>query len=368
MGRTRWAGVIAAAALAGVCVPSPAVACSLLVVCSSPAPAPTATPPPQSAPPVSTPPARPATSPHTERAGPRAQSRVASYQPVTGALRQNVISGIRTNERIFALTLDDGWHPDPRILELIAAWHLHGTAFLVGQVAEANPVFVHRLVALGWEVCSHTYDHKLLTNLSASAVEREIARGRQLVDAAAGTHCPYFRPPGGAVDATVVRVATHLGLKVILWNTSLSDITRPGEDPRIQVAIAMRYLRPGSILLGHWGAVNSYVVLKSVLTAAFAKGYSVGDVTTLLAHGHGQTTSDIPAAVAATPKSPPKHSTLSDAIAARLERTAAWARALWRTHGRLEEAIRLGGFALAWIVVFDWLAARRRQPAFGQDG
>ena len=200
--------------------------------------------------------------------------------PAYGSRR--VTRRVETDQHIIALTLDDGYHPDPRVLDLIQTWGLRGTAFVVGQVARDNPQLVRRLAALGWEVCSHTWNHRNLTGLSDYEIYREMSRAKQEIDQLSGQHCPYFRPPYGAVDSRVILTANKLGLKIINWDSSLSDSTTPGTDPKIQINLAFQYLRPGSILLGHFGAVNSYEVLKEVLTGTLAAGYRVGTVTELL--------------------------------------------------------------------------------------
>ncbi len=205
--------------------------------------------------------------------------------PTYGYSSRRVTRRVETDQRIIALTLDDGFHVDTRMLDLVQTWGLRGTAFIVGTVARDNPEFIHRLVDLGWEVCSHTWDHKNLTTLSDYEIYREMSRGMKKVNEVSGQHCPYFRPPYGAVDSRVVATADNLGLKIINWDASLSDSTKPGADPQVQIDLAFKYLRPGSILLGHWGAVNSYEVLKAVLTGTLGAGFRVGTVTELLQAG-----------------------------------------------------------------------------------
>lgn len=184
--------------------------------------------------------------------------------------------------KTIALTLDDGYGADPKLLDLIDDWQLRGTAFIVGAVADRNPALIRRLVASGWEVCSHTYTHKTLTGSSAEAVRAEISKGVEAVARIAGRRCPYFRPPGGAVNDTVVRVAREMGLTLVNWNASISDSTPASTPPSVQVGIALKTIQPGGILLGHFGGTHSYVVLKEVLTTIFAQGYRVGSVTDLL--------------------------------------------------------------------------------------
>ena len=226
------------------------------------------------------------TSTGTSTAAPGSQtSSGTESRPAPVYSSHRVTRRVNTDQRVIALTLDDGFHLDTRILDLVQTWGLRGTAFIVGTVARDNPEFVHRLVDIGWEVCSHTWDHKNLTTLSDYQIYREMYRGMHEVNAVSGQHCPYFRPPYGAVDSRVIATADNLGLKIINWDASLSDSTKPGTDPRIQIDLAFKYLRPGSILLGHWGAVNSYEVLKAVLTGTLGAGYQVGTVTELLEAG-----------------------------------------------------------------------------------
>jgi peptidoglycan/xylan/chitin deacetylase (PgdA/CDA1 family) len=239
-----------------------------------------------------------------------AESRPA---PVYGYSSRKVIRRVNTDEKIVALTLDDGYHLDPRILDLVETWGIRGTAFLVGQVAHDHPEFVRRLVDIGWEVCSHTYNHPKLTSIGDYQMYREISRASKTVNDISGQLCSYFRPPYGAVDGRVVSTADNLGLRIINWDSSISDSTKPGADPRVQEAIAYKYVRPGSILLGHWGAVNSYEVLKNVLTSLLGAGYHVGTVTDLLRAGGYSVAS--PAATDAAPVQPAVASAAPDATA-----------------------------------------------------
>ena len=56
-----------------------------------------------------------------------------------GVARSRVRSRVDSDQRAIALTLDDGYRPDPRILELIGSYGVHGTAFIVGSVADSDP-------------------------------------------------------------------------------------------------------------------------------------------------------------------------------------------------------------------------------------
>jgi peptidoglycan/xylan/chitin deacetylase (PgdA/CDA1 family) len=193
----------------------------------------------------------------------------------------SVRTHIETTDHVIALTLDDGYAPDDALLAYLESNGLHGTAFIVGQVAEADPAFVRRIVDMGWMVCSHTYRHRILTRLSDAEMREEITRGADAIADIVGYHCPYFRTPGGAVDSRVAAMATELGLELIGWNASLSD-SSPGVHAADQVRVALNDVRPGSILLGHWGGIHSLAVLTQVLDALKAQDYQVLSVAELL--------------------------------------------------------------------------------------
>ena len=69
-----------------------------------------------------------------------------------------------TNERVVALTYDDGPNPPytDSILDVLEREHVRATFFLVGRAAAAYPGLVRREVRDGDAVGNHTWDHKHL--------------------------------------------------------------------------------------------------------------------------------------------------------------------------------------------------------------
>lgn len=72
--------------------------------------------------------------------------------------------------KLIALTFDDG--PSSantgRLLDGLKARGAHVSFFMTGQNAKRNPSLVKRAYEEGHQICSHTYDHALLTKLSNS--------------------------------------------------------------------------------------------------------------------------------------------------------------------------------------------------------
>ena len=96
------------------------------------------------------------------------------------------------------LTFDDG--PMRRytkpILDALDEHCLKATFFSVGRMAIADPATLQEVARRGHTIGTHTWSHKNLSTLSASAMKREFELGVSAVAAAAGTPiAPFFRFP-----------------------------------------------------------------------------------------------------------------------------------------------------------------------------
>ncbi len=159
-----------------------------------------------------------------------------------------------TNERVVALTYDDGPNPPytNRILEVLEREHVHATFFLVGRAAQTFPAIVKREVADHDAIGNHSWDHRHLILLPRSQVRKSLQRTDEAIYAAAHVHTHLMRPPFGARDWIVMQVAHRLGYTVVMWSVPLA---RDWEYPPARV-IAQRVLphvSDGSIIVLHDG-------------------------------------------------------------------------------------------------------------------
>ena len=176
-----------------------------------------------------------------------------------------------------ALTFDDG--PSAYTLSMLAALAREGvpaTFFTVGTEAAANPGLLVTEADAGMSVEDHTWDHANLTKLSPDAIDHELARSADAVQAAIGRRPSCFRPPGGNTNATVVGEGTKLGLAQILWNVDPSDYLRPGAS-----VIASRVLSTatgkGLVIGMHDGGGDrsqTVAALPAIVDGLRARGYT----------------------------------------------------------------------------------------------
>ncbi len=156
-----------------------------------------------------------------------------------------------------ALTIDDGYADD-----VVAGYVALAQRTGVHLTFSPNASYSHAwsphapvlrpLIETGQvQIMNHTVNHPDLTAVPASRVRRELEANEQWVNQTFATSTrPYYRPPYGAHNMTVDRLAAGVGFnRVVLWNGSYGDSSVV--TPQYLMSQARRYLNPGVILLGH---------------------------------------------------------------------------------------------------------------------
>jgi peptidoglycan/xylan/chitin deacetylase (PgdA/CDA1 family) len=152
-----------------------------------------------------------------------------------------------------ALTFDDCWNVSAweRILDVLEAKHAGGSFFCLGAFVAGAPELARRTVEAGYTIGSHGWDHANVAALSPEAI-----RWRVRADAdvwwrvAHVTPVPFFRPPGGAIDAGAHAVLGTEGFRYsVLWDVDPWDWTNPG--PAAVTEPVLAHVRSGSIVVLH---------------------------------------------------------------------------------------------------------------------
>jgi peptidoglycan/xylan/chitin deacetylase (PgdA/CDA1 family) len=169
-------------------------------------------------------------------------------------------SQMRARGDAVALTFDDGPDPvqTPKILDLLARYHVTATFCLIGVNVQAHPDLVRRIVAEGHTICNHTWQHSLtLGRQSPAAIRADLRRTNDAIRRAAPrATIKYTRAPGGYFTPAYVTVAAGLGMTSLYWQVDPRDWERPaGESATAHrarvVAAVQKHVRKGSIVLSH---------------------------------------------------------------------------------------------------------------------
>jgi peptidoglycan/xylan/chitin deacetylase (PgdA/CDA1 family) len=164
--------------------------------------------------------------------------------------------GPRAGRRM-AITFDDGPNGETteKVLDLLRAYGGKATFFMVGRNVEAEPELARRVLAEGHAVGSHTYSHAKLSQVPFAVAVEEIERGHRALLEAGLPDSRLFRAPHGLKTFRVLSHLEERGLKMIAWTAGAYDTDCPSGD--VIARRALRWLRPGSILLLHDGKPGS---------------------------------------------------------------------------------------------------------------
>lgn len=198
-----------------------------------------------------------------------------------------MVYSVRTDARLVALTLDDGWSERSHVLELVKAQHLQLTFFLTGGAVRGDRQFLADALNAGMEIGNHTMDHADLTQKSVAGIQQDLADFEAFVAAAvpgASTQ-PYLRPPGGAVNKTVAGAAAAVGYRSINWSSSSGDGSA-STTPDQMVANALSRAEPGAIILMHFGP-RALVAIPPLVHQLRARGLEPVSLSRLFAAATG---------------------------------------------------------------------------------
>jgi polysaccharide deacetylase family protein (PEP-CTERM system associated) len=86
-----------------------------------------------------------------------------------------------------------------RLLEMFESTGVQATFFILGWVAERCPHLVHRIAALGHEVASHGYGHRLVYDQTPAEFREDVHRSKSVLEAMAGAPVRGYRAPSYSV-------------------------------------------------------------------------------------------------------------------------------------------------------------------------
>lgn len=201
----------------------------------------------------------------------------------------DVVCRVATDERIVALSFDDG--PTPAgvdaILPLLADRGVRATFFVIGNQVARHPGQVRRLSAAGHEVGNHSFSHQRMVFKPDAFYAAELARTDALLRRE-GVEARLFRPPFGKRLTGLSAAVERAGLTMVTWDVD-DGIGRP-PAPAAYAAHILSQVRPGSIILIHPMYRHNDVeraALPAILDGLKARGYRIVPVGELLRTENG---------------------------------------------------------------------------------
>ncbi|MER6786080.1 polysaccharide deacetylase family protein [Streptomyces sp. NPDC000658] len=187
--------------------------------------------------------------------------------------------------KCIALTFDAGpSEHSARLLDILKEKQVPATFFLLGRRhAEKYPELVRRMAAEGHEVASHTWDHKILTQIAPEEIREELRRTNDEIERLTGRPPTLMRPPQGRTNKTVHEISRELGLAEVLWTVTAKDYATT-DSALIRRRVLAQADRDGIILL-HDLYDGTVPAVPGIIDALKERGFVFVTVPQLLAPG-----------------------------------------------------------------------------------
>ena len=134
------------------------------------------------------------------------------------------------------------------ILATFERFGMSGTFYAVGDQVRRSPAKARAILDAGHEVGNHSWKHTDLTTLTPAQAREDLRRTNRKIRSVTGFRPCTFRPPGGAANEKVTRLANSLALLHVNWTRVIDPFT---EDPEAVCANALDDVERGDIVLLH---------------------------------------------------------------------------------------------------------------------
>lgn len=202
-----------------------------------------------------------------------------------------IIQRVDTEEKLIALTFDDGPNPPftEEILEILSGSEAKATFFMIGEQAAKHPETVAAVLKQGSQVGNHGWFHRPMLGRTPMGVSREIRRTDQLLQKLGSQKLIPFRAPFAAQFLSVPLVLALMQKPNVMFDVTPDDWT--GVKAKTIADRVITQVQPGSVVLLHDGGGDRKQTVKAVkiiLRELSKQGYRFVTTETLMAVGPTQ--------------------------------------------------------------------------------
>jgi len=165
-----------------------------------------------------------------------------------------------------ALTFDDGPHPifTPKILDVLNAFQVKATFFVVGDQVEKYPELICRIAKEGHLIGNHSETHQVLSGFSMKAIQGEIKTTSERIHALTGQSPTLFRPPKGVISPRLLFYLFMYRLTCVLWSVDPEDFEAKTAE-EIIMRVSHQLHGNGDIILLHDRFAHTVEALPRIL-------------------------------------------------------------------------------------------------------
>jgi peptidoglycan/xylan/chitin deacetylase (PgdA/CDA1 family) len=224
---------------------------------------------------------------------------VSSWYTVLQGTPASTISRGNTSRKMVSYTFDAGADVGytTQILDHLKSNNIKASFGMTGKWANTNPTYVQRMVSEGHHTINHSWSHDSFTGFStgkgamspARRTTELVSTNNKLYSLTNKSTKPYFRPPYGDYNASVLRDIGANGYgRNIMWSVDSfgwKGLTATEICNRVVGAMdAASYQGNGYIILFHVGAQSQDANALSCITSKLkARGFTFGTVPQVIA-------------------------------------------------------------------------------------
>lgn len=164
-----------------------------------------------------------------------------------------IVDRVETNDRVLALTFDDGPTPGATdsILGMLADAGVRATFFFTGSELAENTGLATRYLEAGHDLGNHSFSHQRMVFKGRGFIASEIETTDSLLREAGQRGPIHFRPPYGKKLVALPRYLSQTGRVTIMWDVEPDSYPEVASDRHAIVEDVRSRVRPGSIIILH---------------------------------------------------------------------------------------------------------------------
>ncbi len=193
----------------------------------------------------------------------------------------NIISKIETEQKLVALTFDDGpvTSVTEDILQVLRDKKVTANFFVVGKKVERSPELLKKIIEQGHLVGNHSYSHKRMIYEDYQAYKHEIEYTDRLIRNEGYSGPIHFRSPFGKKLFVVPYILSEMDKLNIIWNVDPKDYKATSEYDIVEHI--SEQTTPGSIILLHERSITAKS-LPLIIDVLREKGFEFATIDQLL--------------------------------------------------------------------------------------
>jgi len=195
----------------------------------------------------------------------------------------NSICKIKTNEKIIAITFDDGPHGEAteKVLAVLKEYDVTCTFFCIGKKLSNGVSLLKKMNEAGHIIANHSYIHGNLFDLqSTNKLTEELELTNKAIKEAIGKTPLFFRPPYGVATPALGRAIPKNNMVSVGWNIRSFDTSIKNSEKIFQKIKPQ--IKPGSIILLHDRVEGCDMVVRLLLNYLKENNYTVVNLDKLI--------------------------------------------------------------------------------------